>query len=126
MSLLNKIRPSWLRAIVQLLLGLVVGLCSFAAVVLISMAAVTYVPPFSAWELKQQQSLLRIVIGPGVVATGVVVWMWLAYRQWRRDSAHIWLLRGVELVYQQRYEEALAATEKALAIRRTYLAAWIN
>ena len=78
-------------------------------------------PPISRWE-QQHLSALQLVLIFGIVgALG-----WYSYRIWRWQRAGAWNKRGLILARQKRYQEAIAAYERASAIAPKSAAPWSN
>lgn len=120
--MLKWIRPRWLRAIVQFIAPVLLGLGGAVAVIGIAYLVAAYVPPFRTSDPQQQAASASGVLGVFAIATIAVS----VYLMWRRARAKAWFKTGLSLTRERSYQEALAAYEQTIAIIPRSPHAWGN
>ncbi|HET9980929.1 MAG TPA: tetratricopeptide repeat protein, partial [Ktedonobacterales bacterium] len=105
---------------------LFLALLTMAVIVGVVYLFVTFAPSLSALYPRVQAGSYTDIINVVSITLIVISLLWYGYQLWRRRRIKSWYDKGMELARQERYEEALAAYEQAIAIIARIPHAWLN
>src|SRR5690242_3614947 len=120
MSLLNRIRPMWLRQLIFYGVSLLATIAILLVIILVGGGALSQTPRIIVWE--QDKPFVRNLIPLLILAA--VIWYSIYLLRLRRTRS--WISKGIELGRLERHEEALTCYEQALKLIPKYPYVWLH